>query len=75
MALKKSINGTRLLNCPNFSSASDEEKREIFLRVKNKCKELCLICTNWMHDSSKCNVKSNCNKCKSIHIKGACALQ
>ena len=44
------INGTRLLNCPNFSSASDEEKRKIFLRVKNKSKELCEICTNWMHN-------------------------
>ena len=31
----KIINSTRLLNCPNFSSASDEEKREIFLSPKH----------------------------------------
>ena len=37
----KTITSKRLLSCSNFYSASDEDKKEIFLKVKNKTKELC----------------------------------
>ena len=42
---KKQITGTRLTSCYVYHKANDEEKRAIFLRVKNKTKELCEICT------------------------------
>ena len=40
------IHGTRLLNCEKFHSASDEEKKNIFLKMKEKCKKLCKLCTS-----------------------------
>ena len=71
----KTITSTRLLSCSKFYSASDEDKKEIFLKVKNKTQELCELCTGWGHDSSKCKIKYNCRKCNSNHANGACALQ
>ena len=50
----KIITSTKLVGCPKFLSANDEDKREIFLKVKSKTQELCQLCTGWGHDSSKC---------------------
>ena len=69
------MHGTRLLNCKQFYYATNEEKKDIFLKMKAKCKTLCKICTSWLHDSSDCNFKGTCKFCNSPHARGACALE
>ena len=71
----KKVQGTRLLNCKQFYHATNEDKKDIFLKMKAKCKTLCKICTSWLHDSSDCNFKGTCKFCNSPHARGACALQ
>ena len=69
------VQGTRLLNCKQFYHATDEDKKDIFFKIKAKCKTLCKICTSWLHNSSDCNFKGTCKFCNSPHAKGACTLQ
>ena len=69
------IKGTRLLNCDQFYYASNEQKKELFLKVKDKVKSLCKYCTSWCHSSSECNVKGTCKNCNFAHGRGACSLQ
>ena len=71
----RTITSRRLVGCPKFSSANDEVKKEIFLKVKGKMQELCQLCTGWNHDTSKCASKTICRKCNSKHWSEACALQ
>ena len=74
-AYSKKILGTRLLNCKQFYHATNDDKKDIFLKMKAKCKTLCKICTSWLHDSSECTFKGTCKFCNLPHAKGACALQ
>ena len=69
------VTGTRLLNCDQFYYAGDEQKRELFLKVKAKVNSLCKYCTSWCHKSSECNVKGTCKNCNFAHARGACSLQ
>ena len=41
----KTVTSRKLLGCPKFSSANDEVKKEIFLKVKGKMQVLCQLCT------------------------------
>ena len=56
----RKIQGTRLFNFKQFFYATDEEKRDIFLKMKAKCNTLYMFCTSWLHDSSDCDVKGTC---------------
>ena len=69
------IKGTRLLNCDQFYYASNEQKKELFLKVKDKVKSLCKYCTSWHHNSSECKVNGTCKNCNFAHARGACSLQ
>ena len=71
----RTITSRRLIGCPNFSSADDETKKQIFLKAKGKMQDLCQLCTMWNHDTSKCASKIICKKCNSKHWSEACALQ
>ena len=64
------IKGTRLLNCDQFYYASNEQKKELFLKVKDKVKSLYKYCTSWCHNSSECNVKGTCKSCNFAHARG-----
>ena len=69
------IKGTRLLNFDQFYYSSDEQKRELFLKVKPKVKSLCKYYTSWCHNSSECKVKGTCKNCNFALARGACSLQ
>ena len=68
------VKGTRLLNCDKFYHARDEQKKELFLKVKAKVKSLCRLCTSWLHDVSECNVKGTCKNCNYTFARGARGL-
>ena len=69
------VTGTRLLNCDQFYYAGDEQKRELFLKVKAKVNSLCKYCTSWCRSSSECNIKGTCKNCNFAHARGTCSLQ
>ena len=71
----KKVTGTRLLNCDHFYYTRDEQKRELFLKVKAKVNSLCKYCTSWDHSSFKCNVKGTCKNCNYAHARWAYSLE